>query len=1001
MPPVPDNRIKEEVTKVRYSILSVLVGLAVLASTAFGYQPGYERSVGLAQSLIDRAAVQGHTGIVPRHLLRGAFADEVFTVHDARTLEPAYRLVVVRSEAGRPVGLIALDAGADQWLWCSFNYDHAGFPPVSHREAGSRLRVRRHALGMAGELGEPMLIQGCDKHLYWRFEGEKESWLLDAVRADAPILSQQDAPYHSAVVPGALPEPEISSWQGSPDALSGPFEMLAADNPAAYAIPGIPYHFQITSWYCGPASLQMMMDYLGEEVGQHNIADVANDVFGSGCISTDMRRCGHFSGMSTAIQDPLLQGYTERQLGYASIDRNFLTNASQRLKNTVYAQYPVFTLTWFDGSHSSGHYRVVKGYDDSLDVFVIHDPWYYGGLCGPDVLIQQSFFVDNLWDYSGHWCLVVSPWLLTPDFPAAVSEGDTFAVDLKVLYPGPTRFSGSYPCSGGQATVSLSSGLTLAGGSPTIALPSLASGDSATVSWDVIATGPAGEWGMAFQAQGTITGSSASYPSYTDSIGGHTYETVTVGGGLLAGWDPEERLTTDDGSSQTCFPGARAMVVNDDGTVHLVWAETHDDTGEIYYRRCVSDSWEPEVRLTENAAYAHSPCIAEGPDGRLHVAWVDSRDGNYEIYYKYWESGSGWSGDERVTTYGEVDYNPCIAAGDSAVYLAWEQRQGGAYRVAAVMFSMRTGLGWSASMDVDGAAARDSYRPSLAYGPEGLLHIVYERQTANDPDEHEKVVHKSWDGSLWSGRTGLSTDLSFSRNPVVAVGPDSTIHVVWQDGENLGSDVFYCHNDGAVWQLAEHIVTGGTEVSTPSVSVGGNGDAHVVWVDHRHGDAEIYFMTKDESGWDDELRLTYAAGASLLPTVSANSSGKTCIIWTDLRHGNADLYFITRSESGVGGELAAGPIDARVHLSQPYPVPFAGRTHIAFTIAEPSQVLLEVFDVKGRLIKTIGDGRYGSGTHRFAWDGTSDSGDAVAPGVYFLRCLTPEAQRVERIVLVR
>jgi hypothetical protein len=986
---------------VKRSMLLALACLALVFSAASGSELSKRLDSHITRNIIERAIAYGRDDLIPKRLLVGSSPDEILTVRDARTNAPVYRLVLLRSAAGRVVGLVGIDADSDQWLWYAFGYPYGEFPPVSQGGAERRVRAARRAIGMTEDAGQPVLVQGCDKHIYWRFSPGGESWLVDAVNLDAAILSSVEGSARRAITPSRRLNSQGLRGQGSPDGLGESPEALADPIPAACVIPGIPYHFQITSWYCGPASLQMMMDYLGEEVGQHNIADVANDVVGSGCISDDMRRSAHFSGISTAIQDPLLQGYVERQLGYACMDVNLLTNMSQRLKNTLYAQYPVFTLTWYDAGHTSGHYRVVKGYDDSLDVFVIHDPWYAGGLCGPDVLINQSYFVDDLWDYSGHWCMVVTPWLLTPTLPSSVSQGDTFSVDLRILYPGPTRFGGQFASSAGQAAISLSSGLALAGGSSTVSLPSLASGDSTTVSWDVVAVGPDGDWGMAFQAQGTISGSSSSYPSYTDSIGGHAYETITAGGGLAAGWEAEERLTSDDGSSQTCFPGARAMVAGDGGTIHLVWADTRDDTGEIYYRRRVGGGWDTAVRLTQQPAYCHSPCIAEGPDGRLHVAWADSRDGNYEIYYKYWDPTGGWSSDERVTTYGEVDCNPAVAAGDSAVYLVWEQRQGGAFRVAAVIFSMRTDLGWSAPTDIDASAARDSYRPSLAYGPEGLVHLVYERQTANDPDEHEKVVYRSWDGVVWSGRTGLSTDLSFSRNPVVAVGADSSIHVVWQDGENVGSDIFYCFYDGVSWQAAEQIVTGGTEVSTPSIAVTGAGQVQVAWVDHRHGQAELYHLSKDEIGWGGETRVTHASGASLLPTVAADSTGTVSIVWTDLRHGNADLYFITTSSSGVGEKLVGLPPGAIVHLLEPYPVPSSGKTRVEFIVAEPSHILFEVFDVKGRLIREVADAKYGAGIYSISWDGTCASGQLAAPGVYFLRCLAPKSQQVRRLVVVR
>jgi hypothetical protein len=776
---------------------------------------------------------------------------------------------------------------------------------------------------------------------------------------------------------------------------------LVDDYPPAYCLPGVPYHFQITSFYCGPASNQMMMDFVGEEIGQHDIFDVAGVGPLGGTMNSDNRRAAHFSGMSTAIQNPALLGYNERKLGYACIDNVFISGHARRLKKTVYAGYPVFTLTWFDEYQSSGHYRVVKGYDDSLSVFVIHDPWYAWDLCGPDLLVDQDFFVNTLWSYTD-WGMVVSPWLLTPTVPATVSQGDTFAVDLEVIYPGPTRFKGDYPCSTCTATLNLSPGLTLAGGTPTVSLPDLLSGDTASVTWDVVAVGPAGEWGMAFQAQGIVEGTSYSSGSYTDSIGGHSYATVDVGSNLLAGWDPEERLTTDDGSSIMCFPGGRAMVVSDDGTVHLVWADTRDANSEIYYRERSGGVWGTEARLTDDTGHSHSPCIAEDPGGGLHVAWIDDRDGDQEVFYKYFDPVGGWGTDEQVANWLEVDCCPTIAAGATEVYLAWSRRLGSSIRTTAVQFAVRTGLGWSAPVDVDATAIRDSYRPSIALGAEGQIHLVYERQTSDTTDEKEMIVHRSWNGVSWSARTDLSTDSSFSRDPVIAAAPDSTLHVVWQDGENIGGDIFYALYDGSTWQPVEQIVTGGTEACSPSVASRGAGDILVAWVDHRHGETEIYLVSNEGSGWLDQTRISDSPGASNLPVIARDATDGIYVGWTDMRHGNADLYFrAATGGSGVHPEWKDLVSGKPIPLFAPYPVPAASEVKFAVTLARASDVSVSVYDIKGRLVTTLTERAFGAGTHKMAWNGKDGSDNAVASGVYFLQCSSRLGNDTRRAVLIK
>jgi hypothetical protein len=981
-------------------ILVYLALTLIVSAAAFGLDASTDKAQRAAAGMLERALACKNNNIVPSEALAGAKPGDACFVYDAVTLAPLYCLVAVTAPEGRLAGVMAVDTGSDKCLWSSFRCAGERLLPVSAEGALSRLAAARHLVGDI-ENGEPMLISGRDKRLYWSFSRGAEFYYVDAMRPEARILSSTDGS-HRQVIAGREPVMEPGGGTVGAGELGAPGpDPALTDPPPAYVIPGLPYHFQITDWYCGPAAIQTVMDWHGAEVGQVDIAHVGNDRgVGPGVDETDLRRTANFSGMSVAIQDSLLQGYAERQLGYAAPDAYFMTNRAIRLKRVIAAGYPVIALTWWNPGHDAWHYRIVHGYDDSLDVFVCQDPWYWAGWWGPEVLIDQTFFTEDLWTYAISWGMTAAPWILTPQMSREVAVGDTFSVDLKVLYPGPGRFSGAYPCSTCEASIHLSPGLMLAGGTPTTPLPNLSSGDSAIGHWDVVAVGPPGEYGMSFQAQGILNTSSASYSSYTDSIGGHAYEVVNVGAAVAEDWGTEEQLSDSAWTARTCYPGSRATVAGGDGTLHVVWSDTRDVDSEIYYSRRVNGVWDAPTRLTVSAGMSSNPCIARSGDGRLHVAWSDYRDLTYEIYYKEWDPIGGWSADERVTNHAELDYYPAIAAGDSSVYLVWEYHTGNSYRVAGVVFSENTGTGWSIPVDVDDSPARDAYRPSIAWGPGGIVHVAYERQSANDPDEREQIGYRSWNGASWSPRTLLSTAGSFSRTPSLATGPDSSVHLVWQDGENTGGDIYYRKFDGIAWQPMEEIAVEGTEASTPSVAVGAGGEVHVVWVDNRHGESEIYYLEHGESGWGEPVRISCGPGSSLLPVVDTTPAGHVSVMWTDSRSGVAGVYF--RDRTGQSGIEPRRPASRElVQLALPYPQPFSTETRVEFTLGEPTALAIDVFDVRGRFVKGLASGFYGPGTHHVVWDGRSREGDEASPGIYFIHCAGARGGQARRVVLVR
>ncbi|MFH1502191.1 MAG: M14 family zinc carboxypeptidase, partial [Candidatus Eisenbacteria bacterium] len=71
-----------------------------------------------------------------------------------------------------------------------------------------------------------------------------------------------------------------------------------------------------------------------------------------------------------------------------------------------------------------------------------------------------------------------------------------------------------------------------------------------------------------------------------------------------------------------------------------------------------------------------------------------------------------------------------------------------------------------------------------------------------------------------------------------------------------------------------------------------------------------------------------------------------------------------------------------------YPNPFNPRTSVRYEVPSAGHVSLRVYDVAGRLVKTLVDTELESGgRHEVEWDGRDESGAPVAAGVYFARAL--------------
>jgi hypothetical protein len=91
-----------------------------------------------------------------------------------------------------------------------------------------------------------------------------------------------------------------------------------------------------------------------------------------------------------------------------------------------------------------------------------------------------------------------------------------------------------------------------------------------------------------------------------------------------------------------------------------------------------------------------------------------------------------------------------------------------------------------------------------------------------------------------------------------------------------------------------------------------------------------------------------------------------------------------------------------VHLFQNYPNPFNPNTTIRFSLEKESRVTLRVFDVTGRLVANVIDGRMmAPGFHRTVWNGRCSNGAAAASGVYFYQLRAGNLSERKKMVLLK
>jgi hypothetical protein len=102
-------------------------------------------------------------------------------------------------------------------------------------------------------------------------------------------------------------------------------------------------------------------------------------------------------------------------------------------------------------------------------------------------------------------------------------------------------------------------------------------------------------------------------------------------------------------------------------------------------------------------------------------------------------------------------------------------------------------------------------------------------------------------------------------------------------------------------------------------------------------------------------------------------------------------------EAFPGEESASGEILPSSFILHPsYPNPFNPTTAISYQLSAFSRVIMQVYDVQGRLVATLVDGVQEAGTHQVSFDGSK-----LASGLYFVKMQAGNSLAVQKLMLLK
>lgn len=151
-------------------------------------------------------------------------------------------------------------------------------------------------------------------------------------------------------------------------------------------------------------------------------------------------------------------------------------------------------------------------------------------------------------------------------------------------------------------------------------------------------------------------------------------------------------------------------------------------------------------------------------------------------------------------------------------------------------------------------------------------------------------------------------------------------------------------------------------------------------------DAEILFTTSNQQPPDYTVGIlnatdTYATVASSFALAdvddSAVSSDPLYTMLAIILDKLGVMSFVVDSNDQL---IPVPDLSARA-----YPNPFGTETTLTFELCKASAVQLDIYNLRGQKICSLGSKNLAAGSHELLWDGTDHNHVSVAPGIYFWR----------------
>jgi hypothetical protein len=275
--------------------------------------------------------------------------------------------------------------------------------------------------------------------------------------------------------------------------------------------------------------------------------------------------------------------------------------------------------------------------------------------------------------------------------------------------------------------------------------------------------------------------------------------------------------------------------------------------------------------------------------------------------------------------------------------------------------------------------------------------IIWKKVYGGKGYDYCNGLARTSDGNIVLGQSSNSTDGDVNGTGSFAmwllkINPQSG-DIIWSktfSGSPQGTGLFgiFSTSDGGVISLGS---TGSADdVTWDAYILAADGNGNKKWSSFLGGTKSDYAKAGVQINSDDLIILCSSA------STDGDFAGGS---------GNPDIWLAKFHHCDDNTATKASPannlIETNTYKFSAYPNPFSSATSISFSLAQSAKVSLKVFDLNGRLIKTLANKEMVAGSHEIKWNVNAVNSKSISSGIYLLRIEVGDFNDTKKIFVIK